>query len=296
MKSNVSRYAKVDPGHILDGLFVPKRKQGEALCKVEAPFDRGLISFKGVQLSVPHQSVLLAIAARTGRQGKCDGLIVRGTGDDLEGRQMDLLSITGPATDLDVSRVECTAYALLSDAGMGDRSSDYAILRDLLHEMSTVVMYRSKDGVGGTSKLLSFQNHNDKFLVSLNWRMTDAIFGGQNVQVSLHERHKLKGPVAKVLHTWLSAYVRKGGSLMAGRGAGLDTLLGHVYGKRPCSDSAHRNRRGYIRDALAEIGELRGWGVEHDGGQVYVSRSREREAFEDFLPSDLDELDRMTFD
>lgn len=287
MRANWSIFAKIDPAHILDGLFVPRRKQGEALYQVEGKFDGGLISFKGVQLNVQHQSVLLAVAARTGRQSRCDGLIVNGVSDDLLGRQLSLLDTTGPVRDQAISKVECSAYALLKDAGMGDSKGDYQLLKKLLHEMSTVVMRREKNGAGGTSRLLSYQNHEERLVVSLNWRLADAIFGGQNIQVCLHERNQLSGTVAKILHTWLSTYVRRGSSLMAGRGAAVDTLLDHVYGRRRVKDSTRRDRRCFVRKALKEIGQISEWGVEIENGRAYISRSKLVDIMADTLPGDL---------
>ena len=291
MRADSSSFAKIDPAHILDGLFVPRRKEGESLFGVEGKFKNGIVSFKGVQLSVTHQSVLLAIAARTGRQQKNEGLIVNGSRDDLLARQMSLLRTTGPAADQDISRVECSAYALLKDAGMGSGKSDYMALKNLLHEMSTVVLRRDYEGKSGTSHLLSYQSLDDHLMVSLNWRMTDAIFGGQNIQVSLHERQELTGPVAKILHTWLSAYINKGASLMAGRGASVDTLVNHVYGKRPCKSGAKRRRKQYVVAALKEINNLEGWGVQIENNRANIRRSDIVYVMEDIPPGDMAEAE-----
>lgn len=270
----VSRYAKLDPAHILDGLFVPRVQKGQALYDVEGEFDGGTIGFKGVQLGIEHQSVLLAVAARTGQQKMADGLLVHGSENDLLARQFSLLEPTGEIEKYDISKVECTAYALLTDAGLGDGGNQFKHLLSLLHEMSTVTMYREKDNKGGISRLLGFQRDGDKLVVSLNWRMAHAIFGGQNIQVSLHERHCLTG-AAKILHTWLSAHIRLGGQLMAGRGASIDSLIAHVWGKRPSNENQHRKRRVLVRSALNEIGKLEGWVVRLEGSTALVSRPKE---------------------
>lgn len=283
-RSQVSKFAKLDPAHVLDGLFVPTVQKGQALYDVCSPFNGGEISFKGVQLSVSHQSVLLAIAARTGRQPKAEGLLIAGTADDL----LAQLAPTGQAREQDFSLVKTSAYGLLVDAGMETGASDYHRLRELLHDMSTVVMYRGFKGHGGTSKLLSFQHQEDKFIVSLNWRLTDAIFGGQNIHVSLTERHQLSdSPVAKILHTWLSAYIRPGQSLMAGRGAEVDTLVRHVWGKRPASDGTLKQRRRRIRDALGAIKDLRGWTTSIEGSHAFISRPKLLERGGDPTPGEL---------
>lgn len=293
MRKNISRYAKLDPAHILDGLFVPRVHKGQALYDVCGEFDGGTISFKGVQLGVEHQSVLLAVAARTGRQAGADGLLVRGTKDDLQARQLSLMGLEKEAEALDVSMVDCTAYALLADAGMPDGGKDFERLKSLLHELSTVSMMRNIKGKFGTSRLLGFQGKGDRLVVSLNWRMTDAIFGGQNIQVSLHERHTL-GPVAKILHTWLSAHIRPGGQLMAGRGASLDALIPHVWGKRPASDDVRWQRLKRLREALGEVGQLAGWATRLEGSKALVSRPKElpwsTKRGGDMLPGDMAEM------
>jgi hypothetical protein len=302
---NISRFAKLDPAHILDGLFVPKVLQGQALFGVEGQFDNGVVRFEGVQLGVEHQSILLAVAARTGRQGAAKGILARGTADDLMARQWSMLEATGPLAEEDVSLVECSAYSLLMDAGMGDSASDYQNLLRLLVHLGSVVMYRSRTAKGhtkgGTTHLLSFQHEDDRLAVTLNYRMTHAIFGGQNVRVNLHERHSLRSPVAKILHTWLSSYVREGYSLMAGQGAMLDTLARHVWGKRPASDVTIRKRRAMLREALEQIADARGldgeraWSFAIEGQKVQVHRSKPVEIIgADMSPGDVAE--RMTYD
>jgi hypothetical protein len=315
-RSQVSKFAKLDPAHVLDGLFVPTAQKGQALYDVSGQFDGGVISFKGSQLSVAHQSVLLSIAARTGRQPKADGLVIAGTANDLLSQsqvaeppeqlklteeqlelaqQAEKLARTDEAKKHDFSLVKTSAYSLLVDAGMKTGASDYHKLRELLHEMASVVMYRNIKGTGGTSQLLSFQHQKDKFVVSLNWRLADAIFGGQNIHVSLTERHLLsESPVAKILHTWLSAYIRPGQSLMAGHGAEVDTLVQHVWGNRPYSADTLRKRRGRIREALVAINDLRGWTTSVEGNHAFISRPKLLERGGDPTPGEWAEADART--
>lgn len=275
-RSKISKFSKIDPAHLLDGLFTPTAKKGEALYDVKGEFSGMEIKFEGVQMSVLHQSLLLAIAARTAQQPKGESVLVRGTADDVRSKQLVLLEITGKAESSDVSIVKCSAYALLNDAGMETGSFNYKTMLTLLHQMSTVTLYRGQGANGGTSRLLSFQHTGSEFTVSLNWRLTDAIFGGQNIQISLHERRDLSdSPVAKILHAWLSGFIRLGATLMAGRGADIDTLIKHVWGKRPCSDNVIKQRRMRIRDALSQINKLHGWTVRLEGTHAFISRPKE---------------------
>lgn len=274
-KSNVSSFAKVDPAHLLDGLFIPTAKKGEALYGVEGAFNNINIAFKGVQLSVAHQSLLLAISSRTARQAKAHSVLVTGSAKDLKLKQVQNLELTGEAENLDVSIVKCSAYSLLMDAGIGTGGKSYDEMVKMLHEMSTVTMYRGDVKRGGTSKLLSFTNVGEQVVVSLNWRMAGAILGSQNIQVSLYERIELSdSPVAKILHAWLSGYIRLGGNLMAGRGAEIDTLVRHVWGNRPCSDGVIKQRRLRIREALSAINKLKGWVCRIEKTHVFISRPK----------------------
>lgn len=276
MAKDVSKYARVDPMFMTDGLFVPTARKGQALYEVGREYDQGEVVFKGVQLTAAHQSVLLAVCARTGRSG----LLVKGTKDDTLGNQMTLdffenpkagrdalaaLEAVAEAERKDKTLVECSAYSLLLDAGMETGGKDYKKVANLLSDLATVVLYRRVGKRGAASNLLSFVHDGDKMSIALNWRLAESILGeAQNIQVSLMERHGLSASVARLLHAWLSAHVRQGFSLMDGQGAKLDTLARHVWGNRPVSDSVKRNRRSELRKAIEEIGQLDGWAADVD--------------------------------
>ncbi len=70
MRKDISDYAKIDPAFMTDGLFVPKANKSKAI-NIKREWDKGEIGFRGVQLGAMHQSVLLAVCARTGRDGLC---------------------------------------------------------------------------------------------------------------------------------------------------------------------------------------------------------------------------------
>ncbi len=271
MARDVSDFAKIDPAHIVDGLFVPcAGRKRQALDKVGGEWAGGEISFTGVQLGAAEQDVLLAICARTGRTG----LQVCGNEKDLLASQLSL-SLDEAAADKDLGRVEVTAYSLLLDAGLGTSGRSYKVLLKYLKNLAAVSVYRRVGKVGGASPLIGFKHIGDHFTVAVNWRLTDAIFGHQYIAVSLHERRQIKSEAGRILHTWLSAHIRLGGSLMAGRGVAIDSLIPHVYGRSRCSDKVWRVRRGQIRAALAEISDLKGWVCSLDAtGRAVVCRPK----------------------
>jgi len=267
---DVSSYAKIDPALFADGLFVPKANKHKAI-NVKHEWDGGEISFRGVQLGAAHQSALLAVCARLGRSGK---LIVKGSEKDLHGAQLDLLKVTDEARDQDTATVEVSAYSLLMDAGMTDSGASYKRLADYLKDMQTFVMYRRQGKRGGASNLLCFDHEGDKFKVTVNWRIAKAILGdAQYVRISLSERNHLKDPTAKILHAWLSAQLRLGGSL--GRyGVYIDTLMRHVWGDLKVSASVITNRRQKLIAALKDINGVNGWVCMQEGRKWHITRPK----------------------
>lgn len=244
MAQGQSDFALYDPAFGgCDGLFVPKRSKGQAMYDVQREWDAGIISFKGEQMTSAHQSVLLAICAQTAR----DGFLIRDKEADVEARQA-VLGLDDLLDDVDMSFLEISAYDLLLDADMGTGGKDYRTLIALLHEMSTVSIYREVPGKKKRiSPLIQFPKafDGDQLPIRLNWRLAASIFGEQNVRISLNERRSLKTPVAKIAHCWFSCFVREGQSLMAGRGASLNTLAAHVWGRRPASDEVWRKRGSF---------------------------------------------------
>lgn len=259
MANGLSDFAFYDPAFGgCDGLFVPKRSKGQALYEVHREWDAGIISFKGEQMTASHQSVLLAICAQTSRSGYliCDNQA------EAEARQA-VLGLHDLLDDADMSFLEISAYDLLLDADMGTGGNDYRALIGILHEMSTVSVYREvPNKKKRISPLIQFPRAFDGDLlpIRLNWRLAASIFGEQNVRVSLHERRQLQTPIARIAHCWFSCFIREGQSLMRGQGARLSTLTEHVWGRRPASDAVWRKRRQMLKHVLLEeIGQLDGW-------------------------------------
>lgn len=270
MSRDISDFAKFDPAFLTDGLFVPRANKNKAI-NIKRTWDQGEIGFRGVQLGAMHQSVLLAICARTGR----NGLLIEGTSDDLLAQQLWLaLAANKDADDQPRSLVRASAYSVLLDAGIDTSDKGYSQLIDALRDLMTLAIFRSVGKEGGGSNLLSFSNNEEKLAVSLNWRLAGAIFGNQNIQVSLHERLKIHSPQARILHAWLSGHVRKNGALMAGKGASLDSLIPHVWGHDKASKQTKSNRRARLKEAIAEIDALDTWALSIEGKRVFASRPR----------------------
>jgi hypothetical protein len=274
MKKDVSQYAKIDPALLTDGLFVPRANK-DRMINIENHWDQGVIRFRGVQLGAVHQSVLLAICARAGRGGE---LIVKGSKKDLHARQVELLHCVDDAREADTAIVEATAYSLLADAGLGDSGTSFDRLAEYLTDLQTLVVYRQLTGskTGGGSNLLNFSHGAKKFRITLNWRLASAILGdAQFVKISLFERNQLTGPVAKILHAWLSSNTRLGRSFGFGKGVYIDTLLPHIWGHDNPSTDTIGQRRKRVKIALKDINGVNNWVCHQSGQKWHITRPKD---------------------
>lgn len=293
MKKDVSKYAKIDPAFLTDGLFVPRANKNKAI-NIENRWDQGVIRFRGVQLGAAHQSVLLAICSRAGRNGE---LIVKGSKKDLHAMQMELLLCADDAREADTAIVEATAYSLLIDAGLGESGTSYKRLGEYLTDLQTLVVYRQLNGskIGGGSNLLSFSHKAKNFRISLNWRLASAILGDAHfVKISLFERHQLIEPVAKILHAWLSSNVRLGQPFGFGKGVYIDTLLPHIWGNDNPSADTIGQRRGRVKSALKEINGVNNWICKRQGQKWYITRPKDLGNDSLASPGELKEAEMMS--
>lgn len=271
-----SDYAKVDPAFFVDGLFVPIADKDKAI-NIVHDWDGGTIEFRGVQLGAAHQSVLLAICARVGRNGE---LIVKDDFRHFNG--ISLLKVGDDAQTEPLAIVEVNAANLLTDAGLGRSGANYKQLSWYLTDLQTLVVHRKMKGSnrGANSNVISSEYKDDNFKISLNWRLANAILGedgGGFIQVSLHERFKMKSPVAKVLHAWLSSNIRPGKALGYGGGVMIDSLMSHVWGESQASKQSVSNKRVRLKEAIKEVGSLGGWSCVKDDdvkNKYHISRPK----------------------
>lgn len=274
-RSEASIFAMLDPAHLLDGLFTPTAYKDQTLFQVEADYDDKHIRFEGPQLSATHQSVLLAIVARAARQPGKGESIIASHSDGKHAKLLDLLNPTGVACNQPITILKCAPYALLSDAGMGTGGKDYKLLLRLLTKISSVTMHRVEGRRAISSRLISFQADSDQLIIALNWRLSSSINGEQNSPVSLKERRALgKDPVAKILHAWFCGYTRLGKRMGFENGVKIDTLIRHVWGKRPFSEAVSKKRRVAIKRAVNKINELPGWEAHLVESIVHVIRAK----------------------
>jgi len=313
MKAHIRpAYAKLDPAHVFDGLFVPTsgKKRGKLLVEPRR-FGDIEIGFQGFdQLGADDQSILLAIAAQIGING--DVIFSRPQGPVME--QLRLALEIRADDGADVGSKRTSLRSLLIDAGYKDPESGAALKRakSSLNRLANAQVREINHTTGWDrrSNLIStqFNRKTGEVYVATNPRLTGAVFTGQHVKVSLYERNELESEAAKILHCWLCSNVRLGCALGNGNGAYLDTLAPHVWGLAHEGESkkVRSVRRGILRDALDEIADRTrslfdgyGWAIDRSSSDlVLISRPQEIPINEDLFgtPAGQYEAERALMD
>lgn len=297
-------YARFDPAHVFDGLFVPTKgkKRGRLLVEPRR-FGKLEIGFQGFeQLGADDQSILLALTAQLG----IDGLMIDATPVGPVSKQLRFALDFSQDDGAPLASKRTSLRSLLIDAGYQDPESGRA-LKDTKESLNRLRATQIREinretGWDRACNLISVSfNHKTREIhIAANPRLTGAVFRGQHVKVSLFERNELESEVATLLHCWLCSNIRLGHALGNGNGAHLDTLAPHVWGRAAWEGFAASDRskkRGQLRSALDEIADRtrglqggNGWAIDQtSSGLALVSRPKELPFLEgkhDMTPSE----------
>lgn len=285
-----SAYARFDPAHVFDGLFVPTRgKRRGRLLIAPRRFGKLEIGFQGFeQLGADDQSILLALSAQLG----IDGDVIDATPAGPVSRQLRLALNLRQDDGAPLASKRISLRGLLIGAGYKDPESGAAQARakESLNRLRATQI-REIDPETGWDRAcnlisVSYNHKTGEIFVAANPRLTGAVFQGQHVRVSLVERNELESEVAKLLHCWLCSNIRLGRALGNGNGAHLDTLAPHIWGTAAWdgfSKQSRSQKRGQLRAALDEIVERTrglqgglGWAIDlTSNGLVLVSRPKQ---------------------
>jgi hypothetical protein len=280
-------YARLDPAHAFDGLFVPTKgkKRGRLLVE-QRRFGALEIGFQGFeQLGTDDQSILLALTAQLG----IDGLVIDAEPAGPVSQQLRLALNFSKDDGAPLASKRTTLRSLLIDAGHNPDTSTTKAKASLNRLRAAQI--RELDRSTGWDRVcnlisVSFNHNTGEIHVAANPRLTGAVFRGQHVKVSLFERNELESEVAKLLHCWLCSNIRLGRALGNGNGAHIDTLAPHVWGLQAwesASTKVKSQRRAQLRSALDEIADRTrklhggyGWSIDRtSSGLVLVSRPKE---------------------
>lgn len=280
-------YAKMDPAHLFDGLFVPTRgKKRDRLLVPLRSFGDLEIGFQGFeQLGADDQSILLAITGQLG----INGLVIEENPDGQTAKDLRTSIMLGKDDGSELAGKRTSLRSLLIDAGYKDvdGGQSLAMVKASLNRLANAQIreVNKKTGWDRRCNLISvrFNHETGEIFVAANPRLTGAVFRRQYVQISLFERNLLEAEVAKILHAWLCSNIRLGHELGNGNGAHLDTLAPHVWGEagwNSLSKQGRCNKRSQLKDSLFEIYDGTkvlhngyGWSIDITGsGIVLISR------------------------
>jgi len=296
VKQNIKvAYAKLDPAHLFDGLFVPtkgaKREKGkDGILRrprlIVEPRDFGgfSVGFQGFeQLGADDQSILLAITAQLGIDGFTIGNDPEG---DISKKLRENFEFKGDITG-DVGTKKTTLRSILMNAGYNPDIGTRIVKESLNRLRNTQIREKTSSGWDRTANLIStvFNEKSGEVYIAANPKLTKAIFHGQHVKISLFERNQLESEVAKILHAWLCSNVRPGGKLGFSGLVKIKSLIPHVWGPYSIEGASVKVacvKRGLIRDALDEIKDNTanlygsyGWHIEVNKSEALILRPKD---------------------
>ena len=146
-----------------------------------------------------------------------------------------------------------------------------------LNRLSQLTVHRQMHGPShtgeGASRFLAFTCSDTHVRIAISVEAAWFAVRRQGVAwVNMREHRSLKSKPAKRLHAWLSAWA----SPVERKSIGLDKLLVNVWGGPPAHADARKDRMRTLRQAIKEVGELRGWSCDlsADGKQLLVRKPR----------------------
>jgi len=220
------------------------------------------------QLSIPDQSVLLAAMACA---KSCE--VQEEQGSELAASQLALALLEPTGHRFQTASVWIpTSFRMLSRhcAASGHAGPNTAQVKASLKRLTeTTIWMRSGDREGSTRLLAWSYSQADSVLLTLNWRLVDALCGRRYSRINLHHRGLLATDVAKALHFSLSCQLGPGKSWSYK----LDNLQRHVWGDQ-ADGEALRQRRTKLRKALDALAGLPTWSTSWNNNVVTIQHER----------------------
>lgn len=254
------RVARFDRAHALaPNLFLSLRRGTARLWRqieYELPGRKGaVVRWAGPTLDARDQDVLLAVL-EAGFGGSCEVMRPTELGSELT----------------------TTLHRLGKGAGLARSGSRVeAVAASLDHLAGVTVSLRAPSGATTWQMpVLRWRRHEDGTVrIALNSALASALIGIDSAAaVPMVEHRALRTAGARLIHTWLCAWLGAGAEAPHG-GILLSTLAQHVWPAAPEPTPVWlRARRRWCRAALMEIADLPGWTVQFvaPGDKVLIRR------------------------
>lgn len=261
-------HARVDPSHCLaDGLFRPLQKGTQKGSSLDIHY-----RYKGFTfwwrnyrlLSIADQSVFLALHRLAAERGRTETV-------GPQHADPTMLEVRGALNmRLQAAELDCLAFTtslreMAENIGMTVTGPNLRAIKESLLRLSGVsfVIYKGEDETSTfwqANLISNLAGVDGKIYVAVNPLLSKALVGTPSSYINMAEQRLLNSDAAKRLHVWLSSWAPTESS----RTIALDNLIQHVWGTEESSADAVRKRRGYLRKAIIEIGNLEGWLCEED--------------------------------
>ncbi len=269
----LTNHARLEQTHALAGLFsaIPRGERQRRIVRYSPPGTREIWTFAEFwSLGADDLTVLLTVLSLVAQpEGK------RLTAD----KATRVLALEGEARQ-DTLSLATTRRTLTREAGWEWSGKRGRLLIESLERLAHVTLDVERDGiVMSRGQLLARAvrtAHDGPILIAISPYLAQVIDGGRAwARISLEEHRQLTTDTARLLHAWLSSWLRPGHQ---GK-ASVTTLLQHVWPDdgQPIPEGTLRRRRHDIRAALREISCLHGWrvGVQDTRGSIRIHRPRD---------------------
>ena len=260
-----------DPALGMAGVFRPVQKGERGKLDITMQWGTMSLQWRGPDvLSISDQSVLFAVLEVAGEflvdspteaLATCDNELW-----ELLGHQNHLFRTDSVQVATTFARL--AAHCRWEAGGSADRR-----VRDGLKRLTETTVWAKFVGDKGevhegSSRLLGWQvGDRKRVTLIVNWRLAQALHGGQYARVSMLERFAMDSEAGKALHALLSCKIKPGAAF----DCGLEKLQVHVWGDA-LTGASFRKRRGRMVDALLAINQLCGWRVEFRPASVRITR------------------------
>lgn len=227
--------------------------------EIKQPWNGGLISVNGPELSSFDQDVLFALLA-IALQRDCE---------KKSGSEIPEINAGGQVESADTLTLR-TGYAEMARI-MGYESEDMKPIKKAIKRLSSVVVEAKTKDAWATSHLIHGAAGKGRGAVKVvfSWRLTRALLGdGSYAAISMSNRRILPTGLARLVHAWLCAWFA---SQSGRRSISLETLESHIYREPAKSDRTTRDRRQKLRAAVDSLCVI-GWGIKWRGDIVEIER------------------------
>lgn len=263
LKKHKLDHARHDPSHCLaPGLFRSLKRGDRKKLKLDVKYqinDKQHIEFKGPEpLGADDLRVLQGLVALAGPRG----LILKPDPNSDEAKQLRLLlEPRWQAIEDDALVVQGSYRELLKEIGFLDSGKHFQLMRDSIERLWSVSIFAQQGTKRAGFRLLSEYQSDESdgsLYVALNPLIASAVIGQSRfTRIEMSEVRAIKGEITRLIHQRLCGWIDIG---KEGR-VSLDTLCSYVYLEEAKSRSTLSMRRKKIREALAELAEVK-WGID----------------------------------